>query len=470
MEKRGYQVKDLALKIHSSEDQVNSILGGFILDSTITRIAEALNLNEKCIDKVVLNSWDVENNFGYFLQKLIYNKKENVYSFAKRINFKYEDLKGIVSGTRNIRDDEFEILAKTFNLDINELKTNAPKIVEGDDKYIPWNFVKWIDSNQNIVYKDIDKILGKDTSSLCTRIKTDRGYQLPDISVLMTITGMTKEELRSVLSDEEIEQIKSVKRKAGRKTDVDPDSFNGFVRNKIEEKGLGYSEYTELLNVERSTFSLMLKQNKLRSDLVSVLNDTLDITKKDLNKFNVEIFEPRYKSKTDKKEKAKTMTMEELEKICGEEPKFEGGYNKPEEEEVIVHKDETSAIPDMMIEVDLEPSEDAKKTFENMKKIEASSIYGTFSSLDDEAKDALDIIKENKFDNKEVLMKLLDSFLGIFENLNEEDQKTVLKIMNLIKYPDDIFFKNIPDGCFDNNRFSSYKKMDTIIKLTGLEV
>ena len=164
------------------------------------------------------------------------------------------------------------------------------------------------------------------------------------------------------------------------------------------------------------------------------------------------------------------MTMEELEKLCTEEPKFEGGYNKPEGEEEIVHKDETSIIPDMMIEAELQPSENTKKTFENMKKIEDSSVYGTFSTLNDEAKDALDIIKEYKFDNKEALMKLLDSFLGIFENLNEEDQKTVLKIMNLIKYPDDVFFKNIPDGCFDNNRFSSYKKMDTIIKLTGLEI
>ena len=299
-------------------------------------MSEALQLPLSTLDNVILNSWDIENNFGYFLQKTILEKRYNIYSISSKIGMEYSDFKGIVSGSRNIKEDEYDKIALRLNIDPDELRMKAPHIIEGDDKYIPWNFVKWVSEHSEVTYKDMDKAIGKDSSSLITRIKNEDKYIMPPIDKIMTLTGLTKDQLRETISDEEIESLKKMKKKSGRKYKGDPNSFDMFVRNHIDEKGLTITEFCDLIQVERTTFCKQLKDNKIREDILENIMLTLDISKEDVKKFKVDTFK-----NTKVKKVAEKIVVEEKKDtlITEEEPKVEETSvidgDAPDEEETI---------------------------------------------------------------------------------------------------------------------------------------
>ena len=67
------------------------------------------------------------------------------------------------------------------------------------------------------------------------------------------------------------------------------------------------------------------------------------------------------------------------------------------------------------------------------------------------------------------MMEELDKFLDIYSKLSEPDQCTILRMMNLVKYPDDIKMENIPEECFELGKYAEYKKIDALVKLIGLK-
>jgi transcriptional regulator with XRE-family HTH domain len=511
MVKRGHTAKTLGQKIGFKEDQIKTVLSGFILDSTLRSISEALELPITTLDNIVLNSNDPTNNFGYFLQKQIHNQRENVFSMSQKIGMDYCSLKHIVTGSRNIRADEFEKIATALNLDIDELKAKAPKIVEGDDKFVPWNFVKWIMENPEVTLDEISKVIKKDAGSLIDRIRGGRTYILPEITTLMTITGLSKEKLRATLTAEEIESLKAAKRKAGRKyTSGIPGSFDMFIREHIEEKGLTFNEFSELVGCERTTLRNWLRANKIREDVLENILSVLDLAKADIKKFHIETFKTKASSKPKVKvkqlddvnidDKAKQLAKSIFTKLkeTGEvtinnssliyrklfnsqnfwsevkininailidngmgDWELTVGYNgsgteisfylnEPEPPiETIIDKDESSVYPDTMIEMD-------------MNMVEKPDHAPEETVLEE-------VVSEISQDDKDFIIEQFDKFLEFFSNLKEEDQCMILRMMNLVKNPGDIKMENIPEECFLLGRFAEYKKIDTLVKLIGLD-
>jgi transcriptional regulator with XRE-family HTH domain len=536
MIKRGLTLKDLAVKSGYNDQQVQSILEGFIIDSNLTKMSEALQLPLSTIDKVILNSWDSENNFGYFLQKIILKRKYNVYSMSELIDIPYCDFKGIVSGSRNIREDEFDKIALGLNLDPDELRIKAPSIIEGDDEYIPWNFVKWTDVHPEVTFSELTKVLGKDANKLVERIRTGKKYKLPEITLLMSATGLTKDQLRSKLSEEEIEAIKSTRRKSGRKYNGDPNSFDMFIRNHIDEKGLSLSEFSELVGSERTTLAHWMKDNKVREDILENILLVLDLTKEDIKKFKVKTFKgkitqkkvnvPKVTEEPKKEEEKENLDllakylaksiflkiengakfsinysndeysklidnaelrekvisnmnillidnmMGDSEVIC--EKRFNQGaketyllfwIKRPEPDfnttETIIHKDESSLIPNMMIEMDLTVDKNHEMTPIDWLQQPSSSdgVKPVFKEPDNTV----------TTDDKDFMMEELDKFLELYSTLKESDQCTILRMINLVKHPDDLKMENIPEECFLLGKFAEYKKIDTLVKLIGLD-
>ena len=509
MIKRGYTPKDLATKMGYREEQVKSILQGFILDSNINAISKALDMPKSAIDNVVLNSWDLENNFGYFIQKTILEKRHNVYSISEKMNINYCDLKGIVSGTRNIKEDEFDKISLALNIDPDDLRANAPNIVEGDDKYIPYNFVKWVTDNQEVTFKEMSKTLGKDAQNLYSRIKRDvGGYKLPDITKLMTLTGLTKEQLRATLTEKEIQNIKSSKRSNGRKITSDPDSFDVFIRDRIKEKGLIYTEFAKLLEIERNSLYHQLKVGRIREDILKNMLDVLDLTKADIKKFKVKTFKDSVNDKS--KKNVYKITTPKQPKIETKEDKTNiEPINDPETIKFLarsIFRIITKAENEYKLDIDYNDESfsdlidndelrnkvigyikiiliDARMTDHNLvcQKLynpgaKRSTLH--FELIKPEPANIISSPTEIQLhkleptissDDKEFMMEELDKFLDIYSKLSEPDQCTILRMMNLVKYPDDIKMENIPEEWFELGKYAEYKKIDALVKLIGLK-
>lgn len=527
MIKRGFTIKDLSVKTNYKEDQVRSILQGFILDSNLIIMSDALQIPMSTLDNVVLNSWDPDNNFGYFLQKTILERKHNVYSMSELIDIPYCDLKGIVSGTRNIKSDEFDKIASGLNIDPDDLRMKAPNIVEGDDKYISWNFIKWTTEHPEITMNDLSKSLNKDAGSLIERIKSGRTYRLPEITVLMTVTGLSKEQLRAKLSDEEIESIKTTKRKSGRKYNGDPNSFDMFIRNHIDEKGITLTEFAELVGLERTTLAHYMREGRVEENVLENILLVLDLTKNDIEKFKVKTFKGRKREVTTMNNKELEKEEQEIKEENNEEiskswqsdvddliaknmartifHRIENGnelkikYNSGEYAKLIDNIDFREKVinymniilidnmmADCIINVGKHFLPGEKATYLSFRLIKPEpeikptyypagdkSIYESFSinkSIGDFASnDTNQEITEVTEDDRDFMIEELDKFLELYSNLKESDQCTLLRMMNLVKHPNDIKMNNIPEECFWLGKFAEYKKIDTLVKLIGLD-
>ena len=308
MVKRGYDIKSFANKMGYSIDQTMNVLGGFISSSIIEKASKALNISETAINHVTLNSWDLENNFGYFLQKTILERKENIYSMAEKINMNYCDLKAIVSGARNIRDDEFDKIALGLNLDPVELRKYAPTIIEGDDKYVAYNFLKWFNES-GATYQDCNDIY-KGAESIIYNIRHDNIPSNLDIIKLMQITGLTKEKLRAPLTDDEIAEIKSFRKTPGRRAKT-KDTFNSYIREILKQNNLSMHEFADLLGLHPDALKYMMRKARLREDIKNNFLEILNLDNSILKKFKVSTykFNPNAQNKS-KKNNPKT-TIEE---------------------------------------------------------------------------------------------------------------------------------------------------------------
>lgn len=288
MTKRGYTTKTLAAKTNYNSEYIDLALEGFITSSLMKDISKALEISESSLNKIILNSWDLDNNIGYFLQKTMHRKKYNVYTLSHKLNIKYEHLKGILSGTICATDEDVNKLAEEFNLDPWQLRLDLPKDIVGyDDKYIPWNFAKWVYSS-DIPYPKLDSLLSRDTSSLIEKIKKDEGgYKMPSIDKLVSVTGLEPKDLRAPVTQEEIEDIKKLRRKSGRKNNFQDDSFEGFIRNKIDSLGLSFAEFSDIISINKSNLKYYIKNKKFKDEDLENLLKALDLTKDDIKKYKI---------------------------------------------------------------------------------------------------------------------------------------------------------------------------------------
>ena len=497
MIKRGYNLESFAIRCGYTIDQTKSILGGFITNSIIAKVFGALGLSSpSAIEKISLNSYDLENNFGYFLQKLIYEKQMNIYNFAESIGINYCNLKGIVSGTKNISEDEFDKISKALNLDPWELEKYSPNIEEGDDKYIPYNFIKWIYENPEVPYNKIEEKLNRDIPNLMHKVKYNlpfKPFTLDDIAAVMTITGLSKNKLKSKLSHEEIDNLKSMKRTTGVKSvgisdvkEVD-DTFENFIKRKIKENGFTMKSFSELLDVERTIIPKSIKNNRIRKDILDDMMDVLEIDESDIRKYNVKTY-ISFSTKRNKHNQQISLSTPKKNIVIDHSV---NPIEDNEEIEFIDNRDRSSIYPDSMKTFDFSPSnkfsdtvQDSLNIIKNDKKLtdyvkipEGEPINTNIppeelkdiKTLYDSNINIKDINSGLYTDDKEFMMEELDKFLLMYENLSTDDQNTLIRIMNCIKHPEDLSMKNIPEECFLDNRFSNYKKIDYIIKLTELD-
>lgn len=288
MIKRGFTTKTLADKTNYNSEYIDLALQGFITSSLLSDISKALGISEDSLNRVILNSWDLENNLGYFLQKAMHLKKYNVYTLSDKLDIKYEHLKDILSGTIKMTDEDINKLSEEFNLDPWQLKSNIPEdIVEYDDKYIPWNFAKWVYSSDT-PYPKLDSLLSRDTSSLIEKIKKDEGrYKMPSIDKLVSVTGLDPKDLRAPLTQEEIEEIKKLRRKSGRKNNFKDDSFEGLIRNKIDSLGLSFAEFADIISINKNNLKYYIKNKKFKDKDLEDLLKALDLTKDDIKKYKI---------------------------------------------------------------------------------------------------------------------------------------------------------------------------------------
>lgn len=604
MIKRGYTPESLATKMGYTLPQVKLILEGFITDKVIQDVSKALQLAECNFTKTdIFNSWNEDNNFGYFLQKQILSKKLNVNSASEKMGISYTDLKDIISGIRNIKENEFIPIAKTLGLDVWDLRQKAPKIeLDGDDKYIIWNFIKYVNEHPEVTYKNMNNIIGRDSANLIRRIKEGRNYKAPEITQIMEITGLTRVQLRSPLTDEEIEQIRIFKKSGGRrvKNIEDNETFNSYIRNIIANKNMTLSEFAELIDIDRSDLSKMLQANRIRQNILSSILDILELDKSVIKQFNVDVYEAKKRSK--KKEKSPEPSVELKEendiestdipnniidygKSIGFDIKsfaqkifrklykssnFDIRFDESEYEECKDISFDTdlcsslqNAIQYLMIEngvggtvyvyklyprtkydrnwvrifiansVMLRKPKDSELVHEYLEKINKNYIslfhstgFNTIDYMNKVSKDSKsetigdmltggfdfnkvltessstsetktyeDVIHKDESsmipnimpefnmetgeikykdslasdDDKDFMMEQLDKFISLFESLKDEDQNIILRIMNTVKYNNDLGMTNIPEVCFEGSSYAEYKKLEYIVKLTGLE-
>lgn len=597
MVKRGYDIKSFANKMGYSVDQTMNVLGGFISSSIIEKASKALKISETAINHVTLNSWDLENNFGYFLQKIILERKENIYSIAEKININYCDLKAIVSGARNIRDDEFDKIALGLNLDPVELRKNAPSIIEGDDKYIAYNFLKWFNESGS-TYQDCNDTY-KGIESIIYNIRHDNVPSNLDIIKLMQITGLSKEKLRAPLSDDEINEIKSFRKTPGRRAKT-KDTFNSYIREILKQNNLSMHEFADLLGLHPDALKYMMRKARLREDIKNNFLEILNLDSSILKKFKVVTYKFNPNAQNKSKKNNPETTIEETNNIMdndSKETKYDISYDarvaavsifinlyrdkfrdpfyvrndtslynnfknkefkdyfinemndiaeknnvsignlsighinsidhgnhislgefkikitadnvkiygKPELDSLkesytknyeftvqskgqYIHPidaidysfmDKVSAPPyPYNFDIDFrEVQEDNKPHLKNVEYFNEIDDHDNSSMIPNMMPEYNTITGEIRSKNqivdvdedREFMMEELDKFLRLFESLKEPDQSTLLRIINTIKYNDDLAMENIPASCFEIGAYAEFKKIEYIIKLTGLE-
>ena len=646
MVKRGYSVMSLAQKLPAgyTEVQVKTVLSGFISERVIDDFSTALQIPRSTFENDSLNSYDANNNFGYYLQTRILINKMNIYSFASKIGIPYHDLKEIVRGRKNMTEDQIKQVAKELNLDFWQLLDVAPSVNEGDDKYIVYNYYKQYMNNPTPASElakqfnsDVDiKYATRKIENVAARIKigeintAEKLFTNLSKELVVSISGKTISELRRPLTDDEIKDILALSKKRSSNTTtvvekqdtsskttykkhLDPnENLYNFVYNIVRSKGRKFNEFSNSLNIGATSLRSALIDNRFPRTLDKKrFFEELNISEKDIEKFNiretksvhecaeiankmkhkqekttevptkVEKEEPAYtkedvdnlastifymlytlpnfsislkqKYKDDEKfEKVPLLLTDDTfcksVRIKVEKHLIENGVEF-DRVEIIRWGNFNIAIDAIDAKIVAEPK-DSKlkeayltKTFDELKvfgeiatelmdhvpgkitinediskviykfklqkkledalksitknptvKVELVKEYGTNpifhvsiaavienidrSSLYPSNMVKLDTVnntitggvkEDQKEKDKEFMMEELEKFMDIFSKLDDSEQDTILRIMNTIKYPDDLAMKNIPEECFLGGRFSAYKKIDTIVKLTELD-
>ena len=444
MVKRGLTIEKMAEIMGYTKPAIQSILNGCVIGSTIPKAAEALNLPEGNFERIILNSFDKNNDFGYFLQKEIFETKSNIYSFSSKIGMQYNDLKDIVCGKRMMTKEELMNISEKLSLDPEQVKETMSMSIkedDGDDKFIPYNFLKWANEHPEETYAILTEKLGINAANVIKNIKRDVKVNL-NIYNFMAATGLSKEELRKKLSKEEIEAIKAFKRTSGRKV-VNPDSnsnekVNTFIRNKLNEKGISFVEFTKKIGIDRSSVGKMFKAGIIRNDILPFLEE-IDITKKDLEDLGA-IFAVRKNYPRSKP----TITV------------------APEtEEEKVVEEEFELVTPETGIIFAPHPA---------TVEIEPEDVSNNDTTSEEELEEVCQDASSDEMSKevKELVLEQINEFLEFFDKLEEGDQNIILRMINLAHDPSDISMKNIPSECFTGDRFSQYKKIETIVSMIGL--
>ena len=430
MVKVGYSEKNLASKAGWKVDHVKSVLRGFITPGVISKAAEALGIPESSLDRDTLNSNDPKNDFGYFLQSQLLKKGYNAYSAAVKLDMDYCAMKGILRGTRNIRDDEFEKLASLLDLDEEELREKAPHVSEGDDSFVPYNLLKWINEHEEITYSQLSADMGMDVGNLVKNIRDGGEYMFPDKQTIMTLTGMSMDNLRKPLTNQEIESITSFKRKNGRKA-VEPEfeNFSLFVKNLLKQKGLTFKKVSEETNLAYGSLTDMVRTARFRKDFLKVFCDYMGITDGDIRKYNVETYGEPLRGSL---KRATTDVVEE-----------------------IVSKDESSILPSAIKEV----------TFNKDLANEQEPLV--IDITDNNKKEEEDMVKpvlnatNNKINGafKKYVSENLNAFLEMYDMLSTEQQITIFTMIYISKMG-----QFVPEEFLEDNKLTHYKRINFIIE------
>ena len=331
----GYTSRVIAQKTNLSISVIEGLIQCQISEAAVRAVSNFIKKPLETFYQITLNSYDERNDFGYLLQKLLYQNRFNAASFAKRLDIEYARMKQILCGYEKPSDAELSSIAKELKVNKQELAVLSEQVplITQDYKNVYLNLrlaVAQCDKSRNdIAVQDFDTTVYKFNKLLEGKIeyneflskiltftqKTEEELQTPiDIKIVeqaesdktkrqfirnAEITNMKKQkknEAQLKQADSEPKEPKQAEAKTVKKADATDKKTQEVVSNKnnhqnpkkdktiaacirrrmMEEK-LTYADMSDILNVNQNTIAGWIHVNSFREDYLAKIADFLEV-------------------------------------------------------------------------------------------------------------------------------------------------------------------------------------------------